>query len=104
MKKQLAIVVIGTVILGGIAINRPDVIEHVTPQIVEKTVEVTVPETEKRIKEAQEAQKDTIEAEAQKAYDATKQKMLTEIELDVTRQIREELEAREAELQDQVSL
>ena len=95
---------IGIALLGGIALNRPAVTQYVAPEVVEKTVEVKVPETVARIKEAQDAQKDTIEAEAQKAYEATKQKMLSEIELEVTRQIREELEARELELEEKVSL
>lgn len=54
-----------------------------------------------RIKQAQEAKKNDIEVEAQKAKDASIKQANLEIELEVTTAFRKEIEAKEKELQKQ---
>lgn len=73
----------------------------VVTEIVEKTVEIS--ELEKRIADAQHASSTEIEEKAQEAYNEEKSRLLTEIELEVTRTYREEIEDREAKLEESVS-
>lgn len=104
--KRLAIVVIAVgLILGGIyTIKDKGTIEYIQgeTQVVEKTVEVET--LRKRIDEAIIASSTEIESEAQKAYNETKEQEQKKIELQVTSQYRAEIEKREAELEEQVSL
>lgn len=99
MKYIAAIVVVACI--GGIGayLYSPKAIEYVSPSIVEKEVVKEVATLEKRIADAQTASSSAIETEAQKAYEARKQEMLTEIELEVTREYKKEIEAREVQLE-----
>jgi len=73
-------------------------------EVVTQEVVTEVDALEKRVTEAQSASSTEIEQAAQKAYDDEKKRMLTEIELMVTREYRKEVEAKEAELESSVSL
>jgi len=79
-------------------------VSYSAPEVVEKTVEVTVPELEKRIMDALAASSTEIEAAMQKASQDAKDKIEGEIKLRVNRQMQEELKAEESKLEEQVSL
>lgn len=72
-------------------------------EITVETVEVEVETLQKRVSDAQEASKGDIEAKAKEAYDKAVNQALLEIELEVTATYRKEIEAKEAELEEQVS-
>lgn len=74
-------------------------------EVVYQTVpeEVIVDALNESIKSALVASSTEIEASAQKAYDNAKKQMELEIELAVRSKYREELEAKEVELQGQAS-
>ncbi len=101
----IGVVTLG-LISGGIYAysNKVKTIEYIQgeTQVVEKTVEVET--LRKRIDEAIIASSTEIESEAQKAYNETKEQEQKKIELQVTSQYRAEIETREAELEEQVSL
>jgi len=98
MKPIIAMAIVGT-ILGGILIktNSTQTYQAEEPVTVEKEIEVDV--LKARVITAQEAAKEAIEAEAQKAYDRAVEQALLEIELEVTSQFRLEIEEREKVLQ-----
>lgn len=106
MKRTYVYVLGGLVVLGGIAYftNKPIVVEQVktVTETIEKTVAVS--ELEKRIKDAQDAAQAEIQASAQAAYDAAIDQAMLEIEHDVTKAYREEIEAKEDELAKQVGV
>lgn len=106
MKQVLLLVMIGIgLALGGVAlINKGSTVEYIQgeTQVVEKTVEVET--LQKRIDDAITASSTDIETQAQNAYNETKAQAKKEVELEVTRKYRAEIEAREAELEEQVSL
>ena len=102
-------VIILVTVVGLIAISwryyaQEEVIEYIQgeTQVVEKTVEVET--LQKRIGDAITASSTDIETQAQNAYNETKAQAQKEVELEVTRKYRAEIEAREAELEEQVSL
>jgi hypothetical protein len=99
----IGVIVIG-LILGGITYTKKDKIQYTKgdTQIVEKTVEVET--LQKRIDDAIHASSTAIESEAQKAFETKKMQLQTEIELEVTRAYRAEIEERESKLEEQVSL
>ena len=104
-RKHIAIVIVVGLALGGVALIKKDSpIEYIQgeTQVVEKTVEVETPQ--KRIGDAITASSTDIETQAQNAYNETKAQAQKEVELEVTRKYRAEIEAREAELEEQVSL
>lgn len=96
--------IVAGVILGGVTLIRPHTVEYVNsePQTVETRVEVET--LQKRIDEALNASSTAIEAAAKQAYDDAKLKAQTEVELEVTRAYNQEIDAREAELEERVSL
>lgn len=96
----IAVIVLG-VILGGIKFTQPT--EYTAPEVVEKEVTIEVETLRKRIDAALTASSTEIENEAQKAFEEKRKQLETEVELDVTRKYRAEIEAREAELEEQVS-
>lgn len=102
--KYVTIVIVLIVILGGIAYYKGSVSTYTAPEVVEKKVEVEVEPLEKRIENALNASSTQIEAEAKKAYDEKRAQLETEVELNVTRTYRAEIEKRESELEDKVSL
>lgn len=101
-RKHIAIVIVLGVILGGIALTKPKTVEYIQGEthVVEKTVETL----QKRVDEAITASSTEIEIEAQKAYTEAKEQAQKEVELIVTSQYRKEIEEREAQLEEQVSL
>ena len=103
MKYALAIVVVLS--LGGAFFFTKEV-EYTAPimEVIEKEVTVEVETLEKRIEDALTASSTEIETEAQKAFEEKKLQMQKEIELEVTRAYRAEIEAREATLEAEVSL
>lgn len=104
-RKHIAIVIVVGLALGGVALIKKDSpIEYIQgeTQVVEKTVEVET--LQKRIGDAITASSTDIETQAQNAYNETKAQAQKEVELEVTRKYRAEIEAREAELEEQVSL
>lgn len=101
--KQLVIVVGVLVVVAGIAYAFSKV-EYTAPEekTIEKTVEVD-PIADRYNKEmASSSMK--IEAEAYKEYLKTRDRLENELMLKVTREYREELETREAKLEEKVSL
>jgi ABC-type bacteriocin/lantibiotic exporter with double-glycine peptidase domain len=102
--KQLAIVVIGITVLGGIAFFYPSTIEHTNtePQIVEKEVEVDA--LEQAVKSAQNGKLSEIEASAQQAYDAAYAQEMKKIELRVITDFNKKLDARQIELEKETGL
>ena len=104
-RKHIAIVIVVGLALGGVALIKKDSpIEYIQgeTQVVEKTVEIET--LQKRIDDAITASSTDIETQAQNAYNETKAQAQKEVELEVTRKYRAEIEAREAELEEQVSL
>lgn len=103
MKYVITIIVLGA-ILGGIALKKSQPNEYVNaaPEVVTKEVVREVQTLEMRIADAQNASSTDIENEAQAAYEAKKQQMLTEIELKITTQYKKEIEARETQLEKEV--
>jgi hypothetical protein len=99
-----ALILAGIAVLGvgGVywAQNEPVSYEK---EVKVETVEVEVETLSKRITEAQEASKADIEAKAKEAYDKAVSQALLEIELEVTATYRQEIEAREAELEQNLS-
>jgi len=102
MKYIATIVVVACIGLVAAYLYSPKAIEYVTPNIVEKEVVKEVATLERRILDAQNASSTDIEREAQAAYEAKKQEILTSIELEVTREYKKEIEAREVELEKEV--
>lgn len=104
MKRILIYVIAAGVILGGVTLIRPHTIEYITQegQTIENTVEVDA--LQKRIDDAINASSTAIEAAAQQAYEDAKVKAQTEIELEVTQTYNKEIDAREAALEERVSL
>lgn len=104
--KQIALwSVLGVAVLGGIAYTQsPLVVDNVktVTEYIEKTEVVS--ELDQRIKDAQEAAQAEIQASAQAAYDAAIDQAMLEIEHDVTKAYREEIEAKEDELAKQVGV
>jgi len=105
MKKIIAIgVVIGIVGLGVVTWKSyilEGTVQYVQGEVVEK--EVTVSDLEKRISDAISASSTAIETEASKAYEEKKTQMHKEVELQVTRAYKAEIEARETKLEKEVS-
>jgi hypothetical protein len=79
--------------------GRETVILNQAPEVIEKTVEVEVPELEKKIKQAIAASSTEIAADAQKAYEERETFLKKQIELEVTRAYRAEIEKRETQLE-----
>jgi ABC-type bacteriocin/lantibiotic exporter with double-glycine peptidase domain len=102
--KQLAIVVIGITVLGGIAFFYPSTIEHTNtePQVVEKEVEVDA--LEQAVKTAQDVAKNAITETAQQAYDAAYAQEMKKIELQVITDFNKKLDARQIELEKETGL
>ena len=94
----------GVILVGGMLTFKPNTVEYIKgeTQVVEKTVEIET--LQKRIDDAITASSTEIEIEAKKAYDETVAKEKKEVELEVTRKYRAEIEAREATLEEEVSL
>lgn len=94
-------------IFGGIAYFGDNSTSYVAPQaqnepqVIEKEVEVS--ELQKRIETAQNAEMDALKTKAQAAYNASLQQGLKEIELEVRQAFRKELEAQEAQLEQDLS-
>ena len=106
MKKTIiyALVAVGVaagVFFFGLQTKTVEYIKQVETKEVEKKVEVDV--LDARIKDAIASSSQEIETRAQKAYNDAKRQAEVEIELDVTAKYREELEARELELQKEAS-
>lgn len=80
-------------------------VQNIQKEIVEKVVEVPSKETEfeKRAREAINASSTEIEAAVEKAAKDKRENMENEIRLQVTRQMREELDEQEATLEEKVS-
>lgn len=102
--RRAGLVIVLIVVIGGITALWPQ-LKHVEYQRVEVEKEVIkeVPALERKIREVQDAERARLEASAQAAYDEAMKKGLLEIELAVTTEYRKEIEAREAELEGQVS-
>ncbi len=101
MKYLLIALVVG--VLGIIAFNSFGTVSYESTEPVEKVTTLEVDMLKKQIEEAITASSTVIETEAKKAYDEKKSQMELEVELSVTRKFREELEARESELEEKVS-
>lgn len=104
--KRITLVIVLIVVIGGIivAYNKFPMKETYTQpekEVVTETVEVS--QLNKRIQDAQAEATPRLQEAAQAAYDAAMTKGLTEIELEVRRAYRIELEAQEAALEEQVS-
>ena len=102
--KYITLVIVLGVILGGIAYYKGSVQTYTAPEVVEKNVTVEVETLQKRIDDALTASSTEIETESKKAFDEKQKQLKTEVELNVTRKYRAEIEKREAELEDKVSL
>lgn len=103
--KPLVIAVIGTVvILGGVTLTQTSTTEYVQPTVVEKEVTIEVETLHKRITDAITASSTDIESKAKQAYEETKAQLQKEVELEVTRTYRKEIEAKEESLEQEVSL
>ncbi len=95
----IAVIVVGVLAIGGIALTRPSTIEYVAPQEVVVEKEVQVDALDKAIKDAQEAEKANIEAIAKKSYDDTYTQEMKKVELEVIKSFGEKLDARQIELE-----
>lgn len=108
MKVVIAGGVVAVIIgIGGyfVPVHYTAVQDSVTEVVTEVvTHEVPVDALTKRIQDAQTASSSAIEAQAKAAYDEEKQRLLLEIELQVTRDYRKEIENRESKLEENVSL
>lgn len=108
--KRIALLIVGIVALGGVLTFGPQMAKDRTtlyeavepPQTVE--IEKEVPTLEMRVKSAQEAELEATEAVAQVAYDEAFNQAMLEIELSVTAQYKDEIEAREIELEKEVGV
>ncbi len=99
MKRALiAIIIIAVVVLGGSYFFEFETLEYVAPEpkTIEKIVEVDT--LDKRIKDAQEAEAETIKSAGEKAKQNAETQMLEEIELEVRSVYGKELDAKELEL------
>lgn len=93
------------VLLGYLITHKlfaPVVIEN-NASVKEVEVEVEVDALSERIENALADAETNIAAEAQKAAEAKRTQLEKQIELEVTRAYREEIEAREAQLEEEVS-
>lgn len=99
MKRLAIVVIVAGIILGGILLLKPQVVQYTNPepQVVEKAVEVDA--LDKSIKDAQEAKKSEIEETAQNAYDAAYDQEMKKVELEVIQQFNEKLDVRQVELE-----
>lgn len=104
MRTILALVLVVVLGVVGYSLYTGDSItaENVTEKIVKEEVILEVSELSKRIEEAQTASSTEIEEAAKRAYDTEKSRLMTEVELNVTRAYREEIEDREAVLEESV--
>ena len=105
-KSITGVVVIGVLVLSAIAWKSyvfEGTVQYIQgeKEVVEK--EVTISELEKRISDAISASSTAIETEASKAYEEKKTQMQKEVELQVTRAYKAEIEARETKLEEEVS-
>lgn len=93
--------------IGGLAytINSNQPIPYEAPESIVSVVEtVMVDSLEERIKNAQEADLEQLEANAQAAYDASMQKGLKDIELQVIEDYQSELDERAKDLEKEVGV
>ncbi len=100
MKKTIIIVVLATLLIGGVGatILFPKKTNEYVAQIRTETIEVQVDATAKAIQEAITASSTEIEATAKKAYDDAKRREEIKIEL----RIRDEIDAKNAEIKKQL--
>jgi len=101
MKRSVMIVILGVVVLGGITLYKPQTIEITNEQ---KTVEVVVPELQKRLQQAITASSTEIENAMEKASREAKASMEKEIEIQVIDKMQLELDAHRETLEKEVSL
>lgn len=105
MKKQNQIFITIAILLLGFSaylLMRP--VEYVAPNAPTVEIKEVLKQEDvlqSRIKQAQEAKKNDIEVEAQKAKDASIKQANLEIELEVTTAFRKEIEAKEKTLREQ---
>lgn len=96
--KRIAIFVIGVGIIGGVValLNTGNTLQVENTEIerVEIEKEVVVDAFEMRIKEAQDAARDTIQAKAQAAYDAAYEHEMKTIEAQVLKDVEAEIKTR----------
>jgi len=95
------IVILGVVVLGGITLYKPQTIEITNEQ---KTVEVVVPELQKRLQQAITASSTEIENAMKKASQDAKDNIEKEIEIQVIDKMQLELDAHRETLEKEVSL
>lgn len=102
MTKYIAIAVI--IIIAAIVYfaSRESTVEYIKETVTE-TKEIEVDALEAAVREAIAASSTDIEAKAKSAYDDAKRQAEVEIELQVTAEYREKIEAREKELQKEAS-
>jgi len=101
MKRSVMIVILGVVVLGGITLYKPQTIEITNEQ---KTVEVVVPELQKRLQQAITASSTEIENAMKKASQDAKDNIEKEIEIQVIDKMQLELDAHRETLEKEVSL
>ena len=103
--KRIALIMVGTVALGGALTYGPKLAEErktlyeaaQAPQTIE--IEKEVPTLEMRVKSAQEAEFEAVEAAAQAAYAPALNQAMLEIELECTAQFKPAIDDRAVELE-----
>jgi predicted outer membrane protein len=103
MKRILVLTLVGVgILLAGLYISTDTIVEKSEPEIIER--ETVVSELEKRVSEAQNANLSDVQAKADSAYEEAYNQAMKEIELEVTKLYREEIEAKETELEKDVGI
>ena len=101
-------IIVLAIVLGVIfALSRmPTTSEYSAPEVLTETKEVTieVDALDKAILDAQNAQEETIKSTAQKAFDEAYNQEMKKVELQVIKDFNDKLDARQIELEEQVSL
>jgi hypothetical protein len=91
------------IIIGGVALNERNVTTAVNQEVerVEIEKEVVVDALEVKIKEAQDAARDTVQAKAQAAYDAAYEHEMKTIEVQVLKDVEAEIKTRRTGIEKQ---
>lgn len=101
--KRIAIYIIGVGIIGGVVallnLNNTLTVENTEIERVEIEKEVVVDALEVKIKEAQDAARDTIQAKAQAAYDAAYEHEMKTIEAQVLKEVEANIKTRRTEVE-----